>query len=209
MPKKQSKYMDANAFWENFRCIANDAKAFDAIANILSEDAVYRRLDLDMSPISAMELNELIDKYQDAFVDSFKGVELATQILASLADPRPEAKEFLTRAKTNTAIYMMKSSDSKKTPLKNVEHSMQPAHKKRRTRRALAKRDRRIHRLENKITKLHLKDAALKSQNDFMLATIKTFIKTAEERAKASALNKGNDLAAQIAQLKKNLKIEL
>lgn len=62
-----------------------------------------------------------------------------------------------------------------------------------------------IRKLKEKIAKLESELGTEKSKNAVLNATIRTFISESEKRATGSVLNKGKDLAAQIAQLKRNL----
>jgi chromosome segregation ATPase len=62
-----------------------------------------------------------------------------------------------------------------------------------------------IRKLKEKIAKLESELGTEKSKNAVLNATIRTFITESEKRATGSVLNKGKDLAAQIAKLKASL----
>lgn len=116
--------------------------------------------------------------------------------------PRNYAQEYETQA----SIKLADMEQEYKTMENEIGQSRKYMTEYRQT---LDDNNRQIRELQDKIAKLESKLAIEKSKNNTMRGTIKTFIAESEKRSAGSVLNKGKDLAAQIAQLKKHFQAEI
>lgn len=111
-------------------------------------------------------------------------------------------KDYVQQFETKASIELSMAEQELKKMQQESEQNKQYAINARKT---LDERNRENRDLQDQIAKLESELGTEKSKNAVLNATIRTFITESEKRATGSVLNKGKDLAAQIAKLKASL----
>ncbi len=113
--EQKSPYMDLNSFLREFHTLFTDNKFNNdlaAIKDIMQHEFARNRVNFNRVS-NQQNIQQLADIY-DLKMNSDEAQDLATQILASLADPSQEASDFLNMANTFILQYQYNAPQSEK-----------------------------------------------------------------------------------------------